>query len=238
MTKRRMTTDDSLGMTRARVAKRLGRHESWVRRHEGKDLHPTFVGGVYRFEPAEVDALATKLEVEKAALEASEAATVEIHRMFDAHLCAPTNFSVEGIAERTGVEPRVVRSMFTKWADEFLTDVPRLLSRKELHAMQEREEQQADREHQERMAEWAREDEERLKRWAADRKRRQREQDVADAARARARASRRMEWEASLAKARQSGGPAVFQDQITKIAEAKTLPELAILLAEICAGRR
>jgi hypothetical protein len=232
---KRQADSGSLGLTRAEAAKRLGRHESWVRRREGKELHPTLVNGVNRFALSDLDALAAKLEAERRAFEASETATIEIHRMFDLHLRAPMTWCVETIAEKAGVHPRVVRSMFAKWADEFLSEVPRLLSRRELQAIERREEQQDQREHEERMAQWEREHDEWMKRVADERKRQKREQEAADAARAKVRALRRKEWEESLAKALSGGTDPGFQDQITRLAEAKTLQEVVSLFLELCA---
>jgi hypothetical protein len=49
--------------TRAAVARRLGRSIGAVRFQEGKTLHPWQDGeGVWRFDPAEVDALASKIQ--------------------------------------------------------------------------------------------------------------------------------------------------------------------------------
>src|SRR5262245_11414154 len=49
--------------TRATVARRLGRSNGVVRFQEGKTLHPwRDSDGIWRFDPAEVEALASKLE--------------------------------------------------------------------------------------------------------------------------------------------------------------------------------
>lgn len=46
------------GLTRAEVARALGRSVSWVRKLEGKQLHPVRdAGGVHRFDEGEVEAL-------------------------------------------------------------------------------------------------------------------------------------------------------------------------------------
>ena len=55
------------GPTRAAVARRLGKSVGAVRFQEGKTLHPwQDADGVWRFDPAEVEALATKVRSGKA----------------------------------------------------------------------------------------------------------------------------------------------------------------------------
>jgi hypothetical protein len=55
------------GPTRAAVARRLGKSVGAVRFQEGKALHPwQDADGVWRFDPAEVEALATKVRSGKA----------------------------------------------------------------------------------------------------------------------------------------------------------------------------
>jgi hypothetical protein len=198
------------------------------------------VNGVYRFASTEVDALAAELESERKALEASQAITVEIHRMFDLHLRAPTTWSTEGIAEKAGVDPRVVRSMFVKWADEFLSEVPRLFSRRELQAIQEREEREAEREHAERMARWAREGEEQLKRHEAEWKRKRAEQDAKDAARANERRQRRAreERERAAALSRIERADPDLHLHLSRIAAAVTLQDVFRLAEELWKGQR
>lgn len=231
----RQAQSDTLGITRAQVAKRLGRDISWVRRREGKELHPALVDGVHRFDPAEVESLAAGLEREREALEASEAVTDRIHRMFDLHLRAPDRFSAEGIAEHVDVDVRVVRALHAKWSDEFLHDVPRLLSRRELRGLADREEREAEREHAERMAQWAREDEERLRSHEARMRRLRAEQEARDAAREQERMRRRAregrERAATIAKAA-SADPELHA-HLRKIAEAKTLQQLLRLAHEL-----
>jgi hypothetical protein len=231
----RQIESDTSGITRAQVAKRLGRHISWVRRREGKELHPALVDGVHRFDLGEVESLAVGLESERQALEASQAVTDRIHRMFDLHLRAPDRFSVEGIAERVDVDARVVRALHAKWSDEFLHEVPRLLSRKELQVITDREEREAEREHAERMAQWAREDEERLRSHEARVRRLRAEQDAGDAAREQERMRRRAreEQERAATIARAGSPDPDLHAQVRKIAEAKTLQELLRLAREL-----
>src|SRR6478609_2091711 len=116
-------------LTRGEVAKRLGRDVSWVRRREGKELHPRFFDGAHQFDPHEVDALRAQLEAQKKEAEVSDAATEAIHQMFEMHAKAPRRFSVDGIAARTGASPQVVRSMHSNWLEGKEPSAPRLLTR-------------------------------------------------------------------------------------------------------------
>jgi len=178
-------------LTRGEVAKRLGRDVSWVRRREGKELHPRFFDGAHQFDPHEVDALRAQLEAQKKEAEVSDAATEAIHQMFEMHAKAPRRFSVDGIAARTGASPQVVRSMHSNWLEGKEPSAPRLLTRRDLQAIETREERETEREHARQLAAWAREDDERAAARATEARARDEEYARREAARAEAQARRR-----------------------------------------------
>ena len=157
----RQISADSPGLTRAEVAKIMERNISWVRRREGKDLHPRMEAGVNRFDRGEVESLRRRVTAEQVEAEATDEAATFIHKAFEQHVLFPDRFSVEGIADRAAVAPAVVRGAHTQWVAKRRTaglSHPPLLSRVQLDERERREIEAIDREYDARMAEYDREE--------------------------------------------------------------------------------
>jgi hypothetical protein len=140
-TKRQINSDRPT-LTRAEAAKHLGRDISWIRRHEGRDLHPTLQDGVNHFDPEEVERLRARLQAEDAATQVSDDVRSLIHAAFHDH-ARGARHTLDSIAMQTGLEPRAVKRMHAAWAETQLgvgqRAVPALLSRAELLAKDDRE---------------------------------------------------------------------------------------------------
>lgn len=112
----------AIGLVRAEVAARLGRSIAAVRRLEGDRLYPIADSrGVWRFDPAEVDALAATMAPRSArtSAPASEEArasarqgrlAARVFRMFSRHL------TLRQIVVATKQPPEVIRELYREWS--------------------------------------------------------------------------------------------------------------------------
>jgi hypothetical protein len=139
---KRQTNTDRTSLTRAEVAKRLGRDISWVRRREGRDLHPALQDGVNHFDPEEVEQLGARLQAEDAATHAADDVVDLIHRAFEQQ-ARGARHTEESIASQTALETRAIRRMHAMWAARRVDagEATRLLlpTRAQLRANDERE---------------------------------------------------------------------------------------------------
>ncbi|RYZ03024.1 MAG: hypothetical protein EOO73_29330 [Myxococcales bacterium] len=139
---KRQTNTDTPPLTRAEVAKRLGRDISWVRRREGRDLHPALRDGINHFDPEEVEQLRARLEAEDTAARAADEVVDLIHRAFEHH-AGGVRHTLDSIATQTGLETRAIKRMHAIWTETQLSigrrPPPALLSRAELLAKDQRE---------------------------------------------------------------------------------------------------
>ncbi|MDB4989681.1 MAG: hypothetical protein JWN04_4859 [Myxococcaceae bacterium] len=109
-------------LTRVEAAARLGVSTSTIRRYEWDQLHPQADSrGVWRFDPAEVDAIKNSTSSRKRSTRPSKADTVQratarrgrvaaqVFRMF------ARNLSLPQIVVTTRQPPEVVRALYHEW---------------------------------------------------------------------------------------------------------------------------
>lgn len=175
-------------LTRGEAAKLTGHDISWIRRREGKSLHPKLVDGIYRFMRSEVEALQSQAESEQSIVEASERTRLLVHDAFEQHADGTSQFTLDAIAKCCSLTERQVTQMYKKWGAQEQDEgqpAPRpLLSREKLAAQEALAVQAINREYDARAVEADREYDEFQRRAAA--------QEVVRDKQARARAA---EWE-------------------------------------------
>lgn len=148
-------------LTRGEAAKLTGHDVSWIRRREGKSLHPKLVDGIYRFLRSEVEALQSQAALEQSIVQASEQTMLLVHDAFEQHADGSSQFTLDAIAKCCSLTERQVAQMYNKWGAQEQDEgqpCPRpLLSREKLAAQEVRAVQAINREYDARAMEADRE---------------------------------------------------------------------------------